>query len=253
MFDLAQLTVFRLFQYSADKFSAPKDALIKILLLPSSSQAQHLRPPALAADKPSPGQFPEMTLCNTLPHKTAIFPEGFAPGASPLRLNCFRIHPGILSPADDCLMTAPGITIQLRYRLDDSSPDWIEMDIADKRQKVVVFIAQDGFVSVLKQVAGATMAPVEILRVPGEDFPHDTGNAGLSTLEKKMHMIGHKDPSVYCAVPFPNIQSKAFKKQTPILIVNEDIRLVYAPNHYMVQCARGIESGLSWHEGILWE
>jgi len=62
-------------------------------------------------------------------------------------------------------MAAPGIAVQFLDRFDNAGPDGIEMDIADKRQQIVIFVAKDGFVSILKQVTGAMMAPIEVLCV----------------------------------------------------------------------------------------
>jgi hypothetical protein len=46
------------------------------------------------------------------------------------------------------------------------------MDIADQLFEINILLANDGFVSVLKQVSSSFMAPVEIDDVAGEQFTH---------------------------------------------------------------------------------
>jgi hypothetical protein len=57
------------------------------------------------------------------------------------------------------------------------------MYVADEGNQVIIFVAQDGFIAVIEQVAGAVMAAVVALGVPGELFSHDCGDAVLAALE----------------------------------------------------------------------
>ena len=47
------------------------------------------------------------------------------------------------------------------------------MNIADEGKKIVILIAENGFVTVFEKVPDAAMFAVEVLRVPGEEFAHD--------------------------------------------------------------------------------
>ena len=70
------------------------------------------------------------------------------------------------------------------------------MDIAYEGNEVVVLIAENGFVSVFKQVPGAAMFSVEVLRVPREELSHGRGDAVFSALKKDVDMVAHEDPGI---------------------------------------------------------
>ena len=52
-------------------------------------------------------------------------------------------------------------------------PDGIKMNVTDEGQKIVVFVTQDRFVSIFKEMSGAAMAAVKVLGIPREKLAHD--------------------------------------------------------------------------------
>jgi hypothetical protein len=54
------------------------------------------------------------------------------------------------------------------------------MDVTDEFQKVGIFLAQNGFIAVLKEVAMSLIFPVEAYSVSCEQPPHDTGNRQIT-------------------------------------------------------------------------
>ena len=56
--------------------------------------------------------------------------------------------------------------------------------------------ASYGFIAVFKQMSGAAMFSVEVLRVPREELSHGRGDAILSALKKDVHMVAHEDPGI---------------------------------------------------------
>jgi hypothetical protein len=57
----------------------------------------------------------------------------------------------------------------------------------------------------LEQVAGAFVAVIEVLGVPGELFAHNGGDAVFAAFEKDMDMIVHEDPGIDGTLPLGNI------------------------------------------------
>lgn len=49
------------------------------------------------------------------------------------------------------------------------------MYVSNQGKKVVIFVAEDGFVAVLEQMSAALVAAIVVLGVPGELFSHDSG------------------------------------------------------------------------------
>jgi hypothetical protein len=63
--------------------------------------------------------------------------------------------------ADNGAVAGPGVFVEFVEVLNQLSPQGVEMDIADQFEEIRVFFADDGFVSVLEEVAGPLMSFVE--------------------------------------------------------------------------------------------
>ena len=64
-------------------------------------------------------------------------------------------------------MPTVGIFVQRIYVFDLIGPQWIQVDVADQLAKVRLFLAENRFVAILKQVAVPVMTAVEINGMPG--------------------------------------------------------------------------------------
>jgi hypothetical protein len=121
------------------------------------------------------------------------------------------------------------------------------MDIADKGQKVVVFFAENGFVSVFEEMPRPIMAAIVVLGVPREEFSHDRRYALFATLKEYMDVIAHEDPGIDPAFALSDILTQALQEFRLILFVFEDDGLIDTPHHDMMQGAGDVQAGLSWH------
>lgn len=95
------------------------------------------------------------------------------------------------------------------------------MDIADKGQKVIVFIAKNGFVSIFEEMASTVVATVEILGVPRKELPHDGRDAMFAAFEQEMDVIAHENPGIYITVPLDKVCAQSLQEPCPVLIVLE--------------------------------
>jgi hypothetical protein len=121
------------------------------------------------------------------------------------------------------------------------------MDIPYERKKIGVFIAENGFVSIFEQVAGAAVFAVEVLGVPGEELPHDRGDALFAAPEQDMDMIAHEHPGVYRARCFLDGHAKPIKKPGFIFVISEYSGFVDPSHHDVVQGSGDIQAGLARH------
>jgi len=64
-------------------------------------------------------------------------------------------------------VAAPWIAIKLFERLNYPRSYRVKVYIPDKGQKVIVFIAENGFIAILKKMARALMPIIVILSIPG--------------------------------------------------------------------------------------
>jgi hypothetical protein len=152
---------------------------------------------------------------------------------------------------DDCSVTGPRIVVQFFHVLNDLCSDRIEVDVTNKSEEIVVFVAKDGFIAILEEMSCAVMASIEVYSVPGEEFFHNCRNALFAAFEQNMDVIVHKDPGIDGTFAIIDCLPEALQETHPVLVVLENYGFVDAPHHDMVQCAGDIETGLTWHDEIL--
>ncbi|MEK6725820.1 MAG: hypothetical protein AABY54_04610 [Deltaproteobacteria bacterium] len=95
------------------------------------------------------------------------------------------------------------------------------MNVADKGQEVIVFVAENGSVSIFEEMAGAVVATVEILGVPRKELPHESGNAVLAAFEQEMNVVAHENPGINTTVSLDNVCAQSLQEPCPVLIVLE--------------------------------
>jgi hypothetical protein len=170
-----------------------------------------------------------MTHADTLLHKASVRVPGFSYCVVELEQHIIGVHPGAFSFIHHGAVTTPGITVELFYVRYHFSAHGIEVDIPDQSQEIVVFIAEDGFVTILEEMPGSAIATIEIQGVPGEQFSHDSGDAGRAALEKKVYVIVHQDPGIDGAFIFRHCMAESIEEPGFIFVVSENIRLVDPP------------------------
>ncbi|MDD4393456.1 MAG: hypothetical protein PHQ97_12010 [Desulfobacterales bacterium] len=74
-------------------------------------------------------------------------------------------------------MTAPQILV---HRLNDSSPQWIFVNIANQLEQITVAVNQNRFVTVAKQLTVTPMPPIVALSVNPVDMTHTPGYKGMA-------------------------------------------------------------------------
>ncbi|OGU18905.1 MAG: hypothetical protein A2X85_00665 [Geobacteraceae bacterium GWF2_54_21] len=70
-------------------------------------------------------------------------------------------------------MTAPRKAFKLFKIFDETCSQWVQVDVADQFKQVWLFFADNRLVTVLKQMAGTSMAPVERDGIAGQQPSHE--------------------------------------------------------------------------------
>jgi hypothetical protein len=97
----------------------------------------------------------------------------------------------LFSLADATNMQRPRIEPSpLFQRPPQSCPYRIQMDIADQLQQIGFFVADDRLVTVLEEVAGPMMNPVEGHRIAGQQSSHQHCKFEPSGQKQKVAMVG---------------------------------------------------------------
>ena len=86
------------------------------------------------------------------------------------------------------------------------------MNVADEFQKVRIFLANDGFVAVLKKVATSFMALVEGNGISSHETPHDLTQRGRAGAKQKVKMIRDQGPGIALGLGFFEESGQAVKE-----------------------------------------
>ena len=95
------------------------------------------------------------------------------------------------------------------------------MEVADELQEVRLFLADRGFVAVLKQVAVAPVPTVEIPRVPREETPETPGKGVHSCPDEKVKVVRHERPGIDDEGASPGQGPKPLHEPVTIAVVPE--------------------------------
>ncbi len=250
-FYLAYLLFLGFSQDPLYKISASQYPLIRFFFPALALHGKYLGPAALAADQSASGQFRPPSLPGALFHEFPVGVPRFLCCFVELQQNIIDIHPRAFSLVHDCAVPAPGIAVQFFQGLYFAGSKRIEMDVANQGKEIIVFIAEDGFVAVLEEMAGAAVTSVEVQGVPGEELAHESRDARLVAFEENVYVIVQQCPGIDCAFSLGQDQPESFEEPAFVFVVTENVCLVDSSNHDVVQGTGDIQAGLAWHKVML--
>lgn len=128
----------------------------------------------------------------------------------------------------------------------------VKVDITDQLQQVRLFLADDGFVAVLKQVPTAAMAKIESRGVSSQQPAHEAGEAaGLPDAQQKMCMVVEQRPGKAIGAGLLQQMREAVKEGLSVLIIEKDLSSFDAPDDDMLEKTWIVDASGSWHGGKL--
>ena len=116
------------------------------------------------------------------------------------------------------------------------------MDVADQLQQIGLFLAEDGFVSVLKQMPASFMTAVEAHRISGQQTAHDCTHRNIAGPHQKVEMIWHQGKGIAGSSGLQQNGTQSFQKIIPVLVILEDTAPFDPPADDVMQSARCIYS-----------
>jgi hypothetical protein len=114
------------------------------------------------------------------------------------------------------------------------------MDIADQFEKIRIFFAHNGFVSVLKEVTASFMAFIECNGVTGHQFAHDLAERGRAGAQEEMEMVRNQGPGVALGLGVFQDFGQAVEKRLSILVVAEELAAFDPSGHDMLEKAGSV-------------
>jgi len=125
------------------------------------------------------------------------------------------------------------------------------MDVSHQRQEIGILLADDRFVTILKEVAVPPVAAVERNGIAGHQRPHQPAQRNIPTPEQEMEMVRKQRPGV---APDPSNRQDRLEtgeETLVILTVPEDPGPVNSPGYDVLEETGGIESGMAGHRFYL--
>ena len=122
------------------------------------------------------------------------------------------------------------------------------MNVAHQLQKIRIFFADNGFVTVLEEMAASFMTLVEGHSISCHETAHDLTERGWPCAQKEMEMVGDQRPCVALRLSLFQDNGQTIQKGFSVLVVPEDFTAFNSPGHYMLQKAEGIKSCLARHD-----
>jgi hypothetical protein len=93
-------------------------------------------------------------------------------------------------------VSAIGVSIQFSETGNNTGTNWVQVNIPDKFFKVGIFLANNGFVTVLKQLSVTLVPEVKTHGIARKEPSHQRGKGSKSCLKQKMCMILDEYPCV---------------------------------------------------------
>jgi hypothetical protein len=139
------------------------------------------------------------------------------------------------------------VRVEGLHVLNKAGTDRIKVDVAHQFQEVRLLVAQNRFVSVLKEMARSSVTPVMGDGVSGKEATHHLGDRNEAGLQKQMKMVGQKHPGITAGACLSENGRKTVDEIIPVPTVSKDDRPVYASSHDVVEGAGGVNTGLTGH------
>jgi hypothetical protein len=93
------------------------------------------------------------------------------------------------------------------------------MDVSDKFQEIWIFLAHDGFVTILEEMPIASVALVEGNGIPGHEATHNLAEGNSSGPQKGMEMVWNKRPGIALGLGLIEYSREALEERRTVLVV----------------------------------
>ena len=146
-------------------------------------------------------------------------------------------------------MPGPCIAVEGGEIGNQSGPQRIEVDIANQFEEVGIFLADDGFVAVLKEMPGTVVTAIEIDGIACEKSAHEGGEPAMAGAEQQVNVVGHQRPGEAFDASLDEEFGQGLEKPAAVGIVPENVATVDTADDDVLEEVGDVESCGSWHEG----
>jgi hypothetical protein len=111
--------------------------------------------------------------------------------------------------------------IQLLKAGNDFRAQWVEVNISNQLQQIRFFLAENRFVSVLKQMTVPMVSAIVVHSIPGEQPLHYLGNRNSAGYQQQVEVVRNQRPGKAWRCRFPKDIAQSSDKIVAIRIILE--------------------------------
>jgi len=216
-------------------------------MLAQSAHGLYRAPAAQAANQSAAGQLRPSSHGNSLFNEMPVLPPGLGDRLPEKTQHGIHRLPFVGTMPHQGAVAAVPVPIQLRERCHLLGAQWIQMNVAHQLQQVRLFLAENGFVAVLKQMSRPTMQAIEPSGVAAQKLSHDPCDGGVSGSQQQVEVVGHQSPCVAGGLGFTQDRLQPLEKVVAVGVLPKDLAALDTTANDMVQSTRGIDAGSARH------
>lgn len=126
-------------------------------------------------------------------------------------------------------------------------PQWVQVNIPDELQEVLVLLTDYGLVPVLKEMAAPIMPQVEGHGMPSQKPSHESRELDPSRTEQKVDMIRHQSPGITARLGLLQQRGQTFNERVPVFVVHENIATLDTSGDNVMEKSGNVDSSRTWH------
>ena len=108
------------------------------------------------------------------------------------------------------------------------------MDVADQFQQVGIFFADNGFITILEEMAASFVAFIECNGVASHEPAHYFAERCRAGSQEEMKMVWDQGPGIALGLGFFEDICQAIEEGVAVLVVSEDLSSFDSSSHYML-------------------
>jgi hypothetical protein len=148
-------------------------------------------------------------------------------------------------------MATPRKWAEIVETFDPPRPQKIQVDVADEFLEIPLFLAEDRFVAILKQLAVTAILPVETDGISGQQPLHDTCDRKFTRSNQQVHMVRDQGPSQALRARRGDNTPEVVYKSLSVGIRAENLTAFDPTHDDVVHSSGGIDAGLAWLDSSL--
>jgi hypothetical protein len=199
----------------------------------------------------SPGELLRLVDFEAIGQKTSVELPGQLFASREKVQDGFLRNQASAALSDKFGMTTPGKPVKIFKTNDHPRTNRIQVNIPHQFEEIRIFVTDDGFITVLKEMSGPIVAQIENDSIAGQQTPHESGQCALFRAHQEMKMIIEQGPGKAPGARLLQKGRKACEKILSVLIVKKDVASFDAPDNDVMQKTGNVYTGITWHTTMI--